>query len=127
MTLPLTVALLALWSVAMYRYGRSVLFPPASLGIVWTITLFAVWLCGDRYFPLTNVANEIVLAGVLAFSVGGLCAAVAPLRVQGTLAEVGARRRMQVDRWLTVAGILFLLNIPLSYLYYKELSETIAP
>ena len=56
-TLPLTVALLALWSVAMYRYGRSVLFPPASLGIVWTITLFAIWLCGDLYFPLTTRAR----------------------------------------------------------------------
>ena len=78
MTLPVTVALLALWSVAMVRYGRSVLFPPASLGIVWTITLFVIWLCGDTYFPLTNTANEIVLAGVLAFSLGGICAVVAP-------------------------------------------------
>ena len=34
---------------------------------------------------------------------------------------------MQVDRWLTVAGILSLLNIPFSYLYFKELSDTIAP
>ena len=32
MTLPVTIALLALWSLAMYRYGRSVLFPPASVG-----------------------------------------------------------------------------------------------
>ena len=30
MTLPVTIALLAVWSVAMFRYGRSVLFPPAS-------------------------------------------------------------------------------------------------
>jgi hypothetical protein len=85
MTLPVTVALLALWSVAMYRYGRSVLFPPASLGIVWTITLFAIWLCGDLYFPLTTRANEIVLAGVLAFSLGGICAVVTPLWKGGTL------------------------------------------
>ncbi len=51
MTLPVTVALLALWSVAMVRYGRSILFPPASLGIVWTLTLFAIWLCGNTLFP----------------------------------------------------------------------------
>src|SRR5580692_5904219 len=38
MTMPVTVALLVLWSVAMVRYGRSILFPPASLGIVWTLT-----------------------------------------------------------------------------------------
>ena len=44
-----------------------------------------------------------------------------------SLTAVPARRRMQVDRWLTVAGILFLLNIPFSYLYFKQLSDTIAP
>ena len=34
---------------------------------------------------------------------------------------------MQVERWLTVAVICFWLNIPFSYLYFKQLSETIAP
>jgi oligosaccharide repeat unit polymerase len=127
MTLPVTIALLALWSVAMYRYGRSVLFPPASLGIVWTITLFAIWFCGDLYFPLTTTANEIVLAGVLAFSLGGICAVVAPLWKGPVLAAVTARRRLQVDRWLTVAVTLFVLNIPFSYLYFQKQSGTIAP
>ena len=127
MTLPFTVALLATWSIAMYRYGRSVLFPPASLGIVWTITMFAIWLCGDLYFPLTTRANEIVLAGVLAFSLGGICAVVVPLRRGRTLTGVSAKRRTQIDRWLTIAGIVLLLNIPFSYLYFRQLSETIAP
>jgi oligosaccharide repeat unit polymerase len=125
--LPVTVALLALWSLAMHRYGRSVLFPPACLAIVWTITLFAIWLCGDLYFPLTTRANEIILTGVLAFSLGGICAAVAPLWRGRTLKTVTAKRRSQVDRLLTVAGIIFLLNIPLFYLYFKQLSETLAP
>jgi oligosaccharide repeat unit polymerase len=111
----------------MYRYGRSVLFPPASLGIVWTMTLFAIWVCGDQYFPLTTTANEIVLAGVLSFSLGGICAVVVPLGKGRTLTAVSAKRRTQVDRWLTIAGFLFLLNIPFSYLYFKQLSESIAP
>jgi oligosaccharide repeat unit polymerase len=127
MTLPATVALLALWSVVMYRYGRSVLFPPASLGIVWTITLFAIWLCGDLYFPLTTKANEIVLGGVLAFSLGGICAVVAPIRKGRTLAAVTAMRHIQLDRWLNTAVTLSVLNIPFSYLYFKQLSETVAP
>jgi oligosaccharide repeat unit polymerase len=97
------------------------------LTIVWTITLFAIWMCGDTYYPLTNNANLIVLAGVLAFSVGGTCALASPFRVRGTLDAVGRRRRMQVDRWLSAAGILLLLNMPLSYFYYTQLSTTIAP
>src|SRR5260370_41879995 len=84
-------------------------------------------MCGDTYYPLTNTANQIVLAGVFAFSVGGICAMAAPCRVQGALDAVRARRRLQVDRWLTAAGILLLLNIPFSYLYYTQLSTTIAP
>jgi oligosaccharide repeat unit polymerase len=127
MTLPVTIALLALWSLAMYRYGRSILFPPASLGTVWTLTLLAIWLCGDIYYPLTTRADEIVLAGVLAFSLGGICAVAAPLWKWKSLTTVPPRRRRQVDRWLTAAGLLFLLNIPFFYLYFKNLSATIAP
>jgi oligosaccharide repeat unit polymerase len=127
MTLPVTIALLALWSLAMYRYGRSILFPPASLGTVWTMTLLAIWLCGDIYYPLTTRADEIVLAGVLAFSLGGICAVAAPLWKWKSLTTVLPRRRRQVDRWLTAAGLLFLLNIPFFYLYFKNLSATIAP
>jgi oligosaccharide repeat unit polymerase len=127
MTLPVTIALLALWSLAMCRYGRSILFPPASLGTIWTMTLLAVWLCGDIYYPLTCTADEIVLAGVVAFSLGGICAVVSPLAKWRSLATVPARRRRQVDRWLTAAEFLFLLNIPFFYLYFKRLSATIAP
>jgi hypothetical protein len=127
MTLPLTIALLAVWSVVMYRYGRSILFPPASLAAVWTITLFAIWLCGDIYYPLTPMANQIVLAGVLAFSLGGICAVAVPLRRGRTLTQVSARRHSQIDRWLTISGIFFLLNIPFSYWYFRQLSGTIAP
>jgi oligosaccharide repeat unit polymerase len=127
MTLPITIALLAVWSLAMHRYGRSVLFPPAALALIWTITLFAIWLCGDIYFPLTTTANEIVLAGVFAFSLGGICAVTAPLCAGQKLNAVSAKRRMQVDRWLTIAGIVFVLNAPFFYFYFKQLSATIAP
>jgi oligosaccharide repeat unit polymerase len=127
MTLPITVALLTLWSLAMVRYGRSVLFPPATLAIVWAITLFAVWLCGDVYFPLTATADAIVLTGVLAFSLGGVAAVATPLWRGRTLAAVTATRRIQVDRWLNAAVIVFVVNIPLSYLHFRQLSQTIAP
>jgi oligosaccharide repeat unit polymerase len=111
----------------MVRYGRSVLFPPASLAIIWAVTLLAIWMCGDIYYPLTSTANQIVLAGVFAFSAGGFCAMAVPCRVQGPLDAVRARRRTQVDRWLSAAGIVLLLNIPFSYLYYRQLSSSLAP
>ncbi len=127
MTLPLTIALLAVWSLLMFRFGRSVLFPPASLAIVWTLTLFAIWLSGDAYFPLTTMANEIALTGVFSFSAGGFCAVKTPIARRRIMSAVPAKRRMQIDRLLTVAVILFLLNIPFFYLYFKHVSQTIAP
>jgi oligosaccharide repeat unit polymerase len=127
MSLPITITFLALWSLAMWIYGRSVLFPPASLSVVWTVTLFAIWLCGDLYFPLTTTAEEIVLAAVVSFSLGGVAAVTTPLWRGRTLAAVTARRRRQVDRWLTGALMLFLLNIPLAYQYFRQLSTSIAP
>jgi oligosaccharide repeat unit polymerase len=127
MILPITIALLAVWSLSMYRYGGSALFPPACLGIVWTVTLFTIWLCGNLYFPLTTTADAIVLAGVLAFSIGGFVAVEVPLWRGGALAEVSAARRHQVDRWLSFAVVLFLLNIPVAYRYFKQISGTIAP
>ncbi len=119
MTLPLTITLLAVWSAAMYRYGRSILFPPASLAVVWTITLFTIWLCGDIYYPLTTTANQIVLVGVLAFSLGGICAVAVPLSRGRTLAQVSAMRRRQVDRWLTIAGVL-----PVEYPFLLPVFQT---
>lgn len=127
MTLPITIAFLALWSFCMYRYGGSLLFPPASLSVVWTITLFTILLCGNLYFPLTATANGVVLAGVFAFSLGGICAVGVPVRRGGDLAAVTPERRRQIDRWLNVALVLFILNIPVAYHYFSELSNTIAP
>jgi oligosaccharide repeat unit polymerase len=127
MTLTVTVTLLGIWSLLMLCYGRSMLFPPALLAVVWTATMLAILLCGNLYFPLTRTANEIVLAGILAFSAGGVCAVAAPLWRGRTVGDITLRRRRQVDRWLNIAAILALLNIPVSYLYFKQLSETIAP
>lgn len=111
----------------MVRYGKSILFPPAALAVVWTVTLLAIKLCGTLYYPLTGKADEIVLVGVLAFSLGGVCAVAVPVLGGHTLETVSPGRRRQIDRWLSWAGILFVLNCGLFYVYFKELSATIAP
>src|ERR1700760_186568 len=103
MTLPITVTILALWSVVMWRYARSVLFPPAALAMVWTFTLLVIWLCGDIYYPLTTVANEIVLVGVGAFSLGGFVAVFLPIPRGRVLADLSHARRRHVDVGLSLA------------------------
>jgi oligosaccharide repeat unit polymerase len=127
MSLSLTVFLLAVWSVVMRRYGRSMLFPPASLSLVWTVTLFTIWLCGDHYYPLTYKANAIVLTGVLCFSLGGLLAAITPMVRTAKVTDVDSFRRMQIDRWLNIALALCVGNIPLFIHHVRSVSDTIAP
>ena len=111
----------------MIRYGRSLLFPPAALATVWTATLLTIWLCGDLYFPLTVAAHEIVFTGVLLFSLGGFCAGAIPLFLRHPLADVSPQRRRQIDRSLNLALVVFLLNLPLSFWFFQDLSSTIAP
>jgi oligosaccharide repeat unit polymerase len=43
------------------------------------------------------------------------------------MTTVSPKRRGQIDRWLSVALVLFLINIPVAYRYFKQLSSTIAP
>ena len=111
----------------MYRYGRSILFPPALIATVWAVTISAIWLCGDLYFPLTSTALDIVLVGVFAFSVGSLLAVHAPVRVRQTISGASAFRRSQIDRYLNWAVVLMVLNLPFFFLYLKSLSGSIAP
>ena len=127
MTLLIAIPLLTILTLALCRYGRSLLFPPAALSAVWALTLFFLWLFQDVYFPVTTKAIEIVFVGVLAYSLGGISAVAAPVERSRPLSMVTARRRKQLDRWLNVALVLFLLNIPLSYSYFKLLSQNIAP
>jgi oligosaccharide repeat unit polymerase len=127
MTSLLILAAFGLWSAAMLHYGRSALFPPALLSIVWTATLLALWLCGDLYFPVTLTAQVIVLTGVLAFSFGGILAVAAPLRRGMRLNDISPRRKRQVSQWLDLAAILAILNIPLAYLHFQIVGQSIAP
>jgi len=127
MSLAVAILLLSIWGFLMYRYGRSILFPPALIATVWAVTIAAIWLCGDIYFPLTSTALDIVLVGVFAFSVGSLLAVHAPVRVRHTISGASAFRRSQIDRYLNWAVVLMVLNLPFFFLYLKSLSGSIAP
>jgi oligosaccharide repeat unit polymerase len=125
--LPVTVAILALWSVTMYRYGRSALFPPAILALVWAFTLLGLWASGTMYFPITGKTLAIVLLGVAAFSLGGVLAVRLPISHTTSMTLVSMRRRSQVGKFLRYAPLLLIANIPFFLLYLRELGGTISP
>ena len=92
--------------------------------IVWTMTLFAVWLCGNIYFPLTTTADAIVLAGVLAFSVRRYLRCRGSFMARGSPCHCPGPRPASYKSTdgLTIAVRAFPLNIPFSYLYFSQIS-----
>ena len=69
MNLPVAILLLGLWSVAMLRYGRSVLFPPASLG-GWMdiITLLGIGCVEIHFFRSPPKLRKSRSSACLTFS-----------------------------------------------------------
>ncbi|HEX6773615.1 MAG TPA: O-antigen polymerase [Acidobacteriaceae bacterium] len=111
----------------MYRYARSMLFPPAMIAAVWAITIATIWMTGDLYFPLTNRALEIVIVGIIAFSAGGVLAVSAPRSRGKKISDATPLRRRQIDRLLNWTVVLMVLDIPFFLMYLKSLSGSIAP
>lgn len=127
MSLTMVIALLSVWGVFMHRYGRSILFPPALLTLVWGATFLVLFLCGDMYYPITHNTVFIAFAGILAFSIGGLLAIRLPKNRSFHLDKVSRMRITSIRRFLRWVPLILVLNFPFFLAYLGELSSTIAP
>lgn len=127
MTLSIAVILLAGWGVLMYRYGRSILFPPALLTLVWAATFFGLLVCGDMYYPIMSQTAWYVLAGVLAFSAGGVLIIRLPRSRAFNLSQVQPQRVAFLQRLVRWLPFLLLANFPFFLSYLGQLSATVAP
>lgn len=127
MTLSVAVILLAGWGLLMYRYGRAVLFPPALLTLVWAATLLGLLVCGNMYYPIMSQTIWYVLAGVLAFSAGGLLVVRLPRPQSFNLSRVRPQRVAFIHRLIRWMPFLLLANFPFFLSYLGQLSGTVAP
>src|ERR1700754_2656888 len=127
MTILYAVTLLALWTGTMRYIGRSTLFPPVVLSIVWTVTLFGVGVFGDAYYPVKESTIVLVILGVLAFSLGGLVAIRVPVVRFLHESNILPERVSMVRRSLRWIPFLLLLNLPFFLFYLGRLSSTIVP
>jgi oligosaccharide repeat unit polymerase len=127
MTILYAVTLLALWTGTMRYVGRSTLFPPVILSIVWTVTLIGVGLFGDAYYPVKESTIVLVIVGVLAFSLGGLVAIRVPVVRFLHESSILPERVSIVRRSLRWIPFLLLLNLPFFLFYLGRLSSTIVP
>src|SRR5215469_373775 len=127
MSLTVIIALLSLWGFLMYRRGRSILFPPALLTLVWAATFLVLLLCGDMYYPITHSTIFIAFAGIVAFSIGGLLAIRLPKNRSFPLEKISPMRVAGIRRFLRWMPLILILNFPFFLAYLGELSSTIAP
>src|ERR1700748_1689537 len=127
MSLSMAILLLSLWGVFMWRYGRSILFPPALLTLVWAATFLVLFLCGDMYYPITRSTVFIAFAGIIAFSTGGLLAIRLPKTRSFSLTKISAMRVTSIRRLLRWMPLILVLNLPFFLAYLGQLSATIAP
>jgi oligosaccharide repeat unit polymerase len=127
MSLTMAILVLSGWGFFMYRYGRSILFPPALLTFVWAVTLLVLLLCGGMYYPIFHSTMFIVVAGVLSFSLGGLLAIRLPKSRSFHLGNVSGTRIKSIRRLLRWMPLTLVLNFPFFLAYLGQLSATIAP
>lgn len=65
-------ALLCL-SVFNYSISRNVLYPPFMFSATWLLSLLALVLSGDTFYPVAREALLVYMVGAMFFSIGGVC------------------------------------------------------
>src|ERR1700745_758774 len=112
MSLSMAILLLSVWGVFMWRYGRSILFPPALLTLVWAATFLVLFLCGAMSYTITRSTGFIAFAGIVAFSIGGLLAIRLPKNRSFSLTKISAMRVTSIRRLLRWVPLILVFHLP---------------
>ncbi|HEY1937181.1 MAG TPA: O-antigen polymerase [Candidatus Angelobacter sp.] len=89
----LATIILALMALINYILGGKRLFyPPVVFCSVWAVDLAIIWLAGDFFYPLSNMALTIFCIGGLAFSVGSALALFLPIKAESQRITPGSNR-----------------------------------
>lgn len=112
MNLDTGVAVLALLTLGNYWLSRSVLYPPFIFCAVWLIDLLLYRFNPVDMAPLHSGTLEIVTAGALLFSLGGILGILCPESLIKTkLIVTRFPPRNQLIKYLVI--VFFLCSIPL--------------
>src|SRR5665213_4479807 len=103
---------------------KSVLYPPFVFCASWAMVIFGLETVKDLYYPVTSRTLWIYVAGAIAFSAGGLIAAL--LKVPAPKVETGGETPYYIHMLLTGTLILALLLLPLYWQYLMQLTGGIS-
>ena len=120
----LSVLILGAVSLANFRFSRSVAYPPFILSAVWMATLLFLWFLGDMFYPLATTTQLYFLAGIAAFSTGGLIALVPNMGTYAKAQRLTAPEdRAVVHRILDVALIAAFALLPFYFRFMKNMGS----
>jgi oligosaccharide repeat unit polymerase len=119
----LTILALAAVSLVNFRFSRTVAYPPFILSSMWMATLLFLWLLGDMFYPLTAATQMYFLAGIVAFSAGGLLALIPNMGTYVKSQRLTTREdRAVVHRILDIALIAAFACLPIYFRYMKGMA-----
>lgn len=120
MILFVLIALLCL-SVLNHHVSRNILYPPFLFCFIWFLSLTALALSGDAFYPVTTEALLVYLAGALFFSIGGLYSLT---RTKKNLpaCSLDDRQHFRVHRILDIGLIIGIIGLPL---YIMDITKAV--
>jgi oligosaccharide repeat unit polymerase len=105
--LDILIASLAIFALANYRLRRSVLYPPFLFCAMWLLDAIVYRLHLIDINPLHPITMYVIAAGAILFSLGGLCAFLAPETMIATRLTIIGRPKIAAS-WLKYLIVLFL-------------------
>jgi oligosaccharide repeat unit polymerase len=124
--IPTAVGLLitAILAFLNFSIGRSVLYPPAQLCLIWSALLGTAMLSGSRFFSLSAESITVFSLGALAFSAGGaLRLAFEQQSVRLTAPRPPSIHRRELNWLLTAALVLLIVFLPAFWRYIVSLAD----
>ncbi len=106
----LVIILLLLLLAVNWTISGSLLYPPCVYTSVWLLSLTALAMSGDTFYPVVPEALMVYLTGALAFSLGGLV--TLSLRSRALPVAYSPRRVRQARAGLDMALVVVLIGLP---------------
>lgn len=120
----LTIVLLILLALFAYRASGNLLFPGVIFSGTWALTLAALWLSGDTYFPISVMTNMVYLLGAAALCTGSLWGARLSFDFGPRAAPAAPGRSSPwIYRVLELTLLLLLIGLPL---FWEKVLGTVA-
>jgi oligosaccharide repeat unit polymerase len=120
MILLVLIVLLCL-SVLNHLVSRNILYPPFLFCITWFLSLTALALSGEAFYPVSAEALLVYMVGAVFFSIGGLYN-LTVTKKNSPARSLGDRQHFRVHRILDIGLLVVIIGLPL---YIMDIAKSV--